>query len=145
MQHSHSSSNMVTLLAAEIQTRKSQPGMLEPYSHIKCTNLRKLVFNTMYTSKILLEETKQNKKPLLPMPETFKRGTSHSGQSIASAMQNKSTSIRHVGIYYLPFPVWCAFRQLLLKFDCRKLVTYLSREENVFTSLEKIENAESSN
>jgi hypothetical protein len=45
----------------------------------------------------------------------------------------------------LPFPVCCAFCQLLLKFDWpRKLVTYLSREENIFTSLEKIENAESS-
>jgi hypothetical protein len=77
--------------------------MLDPYSHLKCTNLRKLVFNTIYTSKILFEETKQNWKPLLPMPKTYERGTRHFGQSTASAMQNKSTSIRprvrHVGIH----------------------------------------------
>jgi hypothetical protein len=77
--------------------------MLEPYSHTKCTNLRKLAFNTMYTSKILFEETKQNRKPLLSMPKTYERGTSHSRQLTPSAMQNKSTSIRqkvrHVGIH----------------------------------------------
>jgi hypothetical protein len=77
--------------------------MLDAYSHIKSTNLRKVVFNTMYTSKILFEETKQNRKPLLPMPRTYERRTSHSRQSTASDMQNKSTSIRprarHVGIH----------------------------------------------
>jgi hypothetical protein len=58
-------------------------------------------FNTMYTSKILFEETKQNRKPLLSMAKTYERGTSHSRQLTPSAMQNKSTSIRrkvrHVG------------------------------------------------
>jgi hypothetical protein len=41
------------------------------------------------------------------------------------------------------FLVCCAFSQPLLKFNWpRKLVAYLSTEENVFTSLEKMENAE---
>ncbi len=112
---SHSSSNMVTLVAADIQTRTSQQvavklsleslilgcSILIPISSAQiCGSF----FSTLCKHpRSYLKKQSKNRKLLLPMPKTWERGTSHSGQSTASDMQEKSTSIRpkvrHVGIH----------------------------------------------
>jgi hypothetical protein len=111
---SHSSSNMVTLVAADIRTRTSQQvavklsleslilgcSILIPISSAQiCGSF----FSTLCTHpRSYLKKQSKTGNISCQCLRNWERGTSHYGQSTASDMQDKSTSVRprlrHVGI-----------------------------------------------